>query len=284
MIDLHTHSTVSDGSDPPDRIPELAAAAGCSAVALTDHDRQDGVAAAAAAAKALGVEVVPGVEISCEHPGTMHLLVYFLAPGEGPLQDELVRLQEARDSRNRRMADLLGRLGLPVTYDEIQEEAGGMGAGRPHIAAILVRKGVVGNIQEAFDVWLAKGRPAYLDKERLAPAVAVRLAVASGGVPVLAHPFSLDLPLSATDAVVAELVPHGLAGVEAVYGRYSAEERAMFTSLAARHGLVATGGTDYHGTYKPDLRVGVGQGDLNVSDSVLEQLRDRVPARHATTP
>ncbi|MGH9123696.1 MAG: PHP domain-containing protein [Acidimicrobiales bacterium] len=279
MIDLHTHSTVSDGSDAPERIPELAAAAGCSAVALTDHDRQDGVAAAGAAARALGVELVPGVEISCEHPGTMHLLVYFLAPGEGPLQEELVRLQEARDSRNRRMADLLGRLGLPVTYDEIQEEAGGMGAGRPHIAAILVRKGVVGSIQEAFDVWLAKGRPAYVDKQRLTPDVAVQLAVASGGVPVLAHPFSLGLSLTGIDAAVAELLPHGLAGLEAVYGRYASEERATFSSLAARHGLVATGGSDYHGTYKPDLRVGVGTGDLEVADSVLDRLRERIPDR-----
>jgi len=281
VIDLHTHSTVSDGSDPPERIPALAAAAGCSAVALTDHDRQDGLAAAGTAAQALGVELVPGVEISCEHSGTMHLLVYFLAPGEGPLQDELVRLQVARDSRNRQMADHLGRLGLPVTYDEIQQEAGGMGAGRPHIAAILVRKKVVSSIQEAFDVWLAKGRPAYLEKERLAPAAALQLAVASGGLPVLAHPLSLGLSLSATGAAVAELVPYGLAGVEAVYGRYSSEERAILSSLAARHGLVSTGGSDYHGTYKPDLQVGVGQGDLDVADSVLDQLRDRVPARHA---
>jgi hypothetical protein len=277
VIDLHTHSTVSDGSDPPERIPELAAAAGCSAVALTDHDRTDGLAAAAEAATALGVELVRGVEISCEHPGTMHLLVYFVPDGEGPLQDELVRLQEARDSRNRRMADLLERLGLPVTYDEIQQEAGGMGAGRPHVAAILVRKGVVGSIQEAFDVWLAKGRPAYLDKERLAPEVAVRLAVASRGVPVLAHPFSLGLTPAATEATVAELAGYGLAGMEAVYGRYSVEERSAVAAMAARHGLVATGGSDHHGTYKPDLHVGIGRGDLNVDDSVLDRLRERVP-------
>ncbi len=110
MIDLHTHSTVSDGSDPPGRtIPELALAAGCTAVALTDHDRMDGLAEAGARATSLGIELIPGVEISCEHPGTMHLLVYFLAPGEGPLQNELARLQEVRDNRNRRLADQLGR-------------------------------------------------------------------------------------------------------------------------------------------------------------------------------
>jgi 3',5'-nucleoside bisphosphate phosphatase len=278
VIDLHTHSTVSDGSDPPERIPELAAAAGCTAVALTDHDRTDGLEAATARAVSLGVELVRGVEISCEHTGTMHLLVYFLPAGSGPLQDELARLQGARDSRNRQMADLMARLGLPVTYEEIQAEAGGMGAGRPHIAALLVRKGVVGSIQEAFDVWLAKGRPAYLDKERLAPAVAVGLALASGGVPVLAHPLSLGLAPAATASVVEELVGYGLAGVESFYGRYSVDERAAMAALAEHHRLVATGGSDHHGRYKPDLQVGVGRGDLDVPDSVLDELRDRIPA------
>jgi predicted metal-dependent phosphoesterase TrpH len=278
VIDLHTHSTVSDGTDDPRRIAELAAAAGCSSVALTDHDRQDGIRAAADRAGDLGVELIPGVEISCEHRGTMHLLVYFLEPGPGPLQDELVRLQEARDNRNRRMADRLASLGLPVTYDEIQTEAGGMGAGRPHIANILVRKGVVGSIQEAFDVWLAKGRPAYVDKERMEPKDAVGLAIKSGAVPVLAHPLSLDLSPADTEATVAELASFGLAGLEAIYGRYSPEDRIAIAGIASRHGLAITGGSDYHGTYKPDLQVGVGRGDLQVPDEILDKLRDRIPA------
>jgi predicted metal-dependent phosphoesterase TrpH len=278
VIDLHTHSTVSDGTDDPRRIAELAAAAGCSSVALTDHDRQDGIRAAADRAGDLGVELIPGVEISCEHRGTMHLLVYFLEPGPGPLQDELVRLQEARDNRNRRMADRLASLGLPVTYDEIQTEAGGMGAGRPHIANILVRKGVVGSIQEAFDVWLAKGRPAYVDKERMEPKDAVGLAIKSGAVPVLAHPLSLDLSPADTEDTVAELASFGLAGLEAIYGRYSPEDRIAIAGIASRHGLAITGGSDYHGTYKPDLQVGVGRGDLQVPDEILDKLRDRIPA------
>jgi 3',5'-nucleoside bisphosphate phosphatase len=278
VIDLHTHSTISDGTDPPVRIPELAAEAGCTAVALTDHDRQDGVEPASVRAAELGVELVPGVEISCQHPGVMHMLVYFLEPGEGPLQDELFRLQRARDDRNRRLAELLGRLGLPVTYDEIQAEAGGVGAGRPHIASILVRKGVVASIQEAFDVWLAKGRPAYLDKERLEAKAAILLALSSPAAPVLAHPLSLGLSPADTDAAVAELASFGLVGVEAIYGRYGADERAELRDLAYRHGLTVTGGSDYHGTYKPNLELGVGQGDLNVPDELLERLRERIPA------
>ncbi|HZN15962.1 MAG TPA: PHP domain-containing protein [Acidimicrobiales bacterium] len=275
MIDLHTHSTVSDGSDPPERIPQLAAAAGCTAVALTDHDRLDGVPAAAAAAAEAGIEFVSGCELSCEFSGTMHVLVYWLEPGPGPLQDELVRLQQARETRNRRLAERLGEHGLPVTYDEMVAEAGGDGVGRPHVAAILVRKGIVGSIQEAFDTWLAKGQPGYVDRERLSPADALRLATASGGVPVLAHPLSLGLEPAPLEQTVAELVGYGLAGLEATYGRYSPEERAGLAALATRADLVVTGGSDYHGTYKPDLAVGVGRGDLDVGPEALEALATR---------
>lgn len=274
VIDLHTHSTVSDGSDAPSRIPQLAAAAGCTAVALTDHDRLDGVAEARAAAAVVGVELVPGCEVSCtwDGPGAMHVLVYFVEPGEGPLQDELVRLQEARDRRNEVMC---ARLGLP--YEELLAEAGGMGAGRPHAAALLVRRGVVGSIQEAFDLWLGKGRPGYVEKERLSPADAVRLARASGGVAVLAHPLSLGLEPGALSGMVRELAGLGFAGMECVYGRYSVEERAGLLALAAEVGLVATGGSDHHGTYKPDINVGVGTGDLDVPDAVLDRLRELIP-------
>ena len=277
MIDLHTHSTVSDGSDPPSRIPELAAEAGCTAVALTDHDRLDGLAEAARRAAEVGVRLVPGCEISCEvSKGTMHLLVYFVEAGDGPLQDELVRLQEARATRNRKLVRVLADdLGLPVTLEEIEAEAGGDGVGRPHVAAVLVRKGVVASVQEAFDVYLAKGKPGYVEKSRLYPADAMRLAKESGGVPVIAHPLSLGLEPSALETAVKELVDAGLAGVEAIYGRYSPEEREGLADLARRYDLVVTGGSDHHGTYKPDLRVGVGKGDLDVPDGAVAALEAR---------
>jgi 3',5'-nucleoside bisphosphate phosphatase len=273
MIDLHTHSTVSDGSDSPARVAELAATAGLTAFALTDHDRLDGLAAAGTRAAELGVELVPGCELSCEHTATLHVLVYDVEPGEGPLQDELLELQAARDARNEGMAARLAELGLPVTREEMEAEAGGIGVGRPHVAAILVRKGVVGSVQEAFDTWLGKGRPAYVEKERLAPADALRLARASGGRPVLAHPLSLNLDPPALRRTVEELAGLGLVGIEAVYGRYSPDERAGLVALAVETGLVATGGSDHHGTYKPDLTVGTGRGDLAVPDEALERLR-----------
>ena len=170
---------------------------------------------------------------------------------------------------------LSNELGLPITAEEVEVEAGGKGIGRPHVAAVLLRKGVVGSIQEAFDVYLAKGQPGYVEKERLYPDQAIALARESNAVPVLAHPLSLGLEPAELDRAVGELAALGLAGAEAIYGRYTPEERADVAALATRHGLVATGGSDHHGTYKPDLQVGIGRGDLNVDDGVLDELAAR---------
>lgn len=279
MIDLHTHSTVSDGSEPPERIPELAARAGCSAVALTDHDRLDGLAAARVRARELGVALVPGCEVSCVgSPGSLHVLVYFVEPGEGPLQEELERLQQDRTERNRQLLARLAGLGIPVSEQDLYEETGKddlSELGRPHVAAALVHKGVVSSISEAFDQWLAKGRPGYVSKARVEPLSVARLARASGAVVVLAHPFSLGLPQGELVSTVAELAQGGFAGLEAYYGRYTDEERAHLVALARSSGLVPTGGSDYHGSYKPDLSVGVGLGDLEVPDRALEELAAR---------
>jgi 3',5'-nucleoside bisphosphate phosphatase len=277
MLDLHTHSTVSDGSDLPERIPELAHAAGCTAVALTDHDRLDGLDVAERRAAELGVAFVRGCEISCEVPkGTMHVLIYFVDGDGGALGEELRRLQEARDERNRRMLTRLsGELGLPVTLEEVEQEAGGSGIGRPHVAAVLVRKGVVSTIQEAFDRYLAKGQAGYVEKTRLFPEQAIAAARQAGAVSVLAHPLSLGLEPAELDGLVGDLASQGLSGVEAIYGRYTPEDRDGLAELARRHGLVVTGGSDHHGTYKPDLQVGVGRGDLHVPDGALEELAAR---------
>jgi predicted metal-dependent phosphoesterase TrpH len=271
VIDLHTHSTVSDGSDAPERVVELAAEAGCTAVALTDHDRLDGIGAASNRARALSIELVPGCEISCRHAATMHLLVYFVEPGDGPLQDALVRLQEIRDRRNERMAAALG-----LDYADLVAEAGGMGAGRPHAAVLLVRQGRAHSIDDAFDRYLTKGRPGHVAKERLAATEAIELALGSGGAPVLAHPLSLGETPADLDRTVGELAALGLAGLEAHYGRYPPDDRNGLAAMAAHHGLVATGGSDHHGTYKPDLHVGVGLGDLDVPDSAIAELRARL--------
>jgi predicted metal-dependent phosphoesterase TrpH len=280
VIDLHTHSSRSDGTDPPERIPELAAAAGCTAVALTDHDTLGGLAAAGRRAAELGVRLVPGCELSCAFRGTSaHVLVYFVEDGDGPLQLELVRLRQDRIARNRLLADNLRRLGIPVTYDELVAEAAGEDSlGRPHVAAVLVRHGAAVSIPDAFDRWLAEGRPAYVSKARVTPAEVASLARQSGGVAVLAHPLSLGLGPADLSSAVAELADEGFAGIEAIYGRYTREQRSRLAELAQRFDLVATGGSDYHGTVKADLSVGTGQGDLRVPDDVLDQLAARRPA------
>jgi len=288
VIDLHTHSTVSDGSEPPARIAEMAAAAGCSALALTDHDSLDGLAEAGAAAAAMGVTLVPGCEVSCRKPppppgqapigGSVHVLVYFVEPGDGPLQEELRALRRDRAERNLRLRARLAELGVPVDYDAMVAEAGGeAGLGRPHFARALVRAGAAEDIDDAFDRFLADGRPGYVPKSRVSPAEVARLARESGGVAVLAHPLTLGLDPSALERLVTELAGAGLGGIEAIYGRYSTEQRRGLRRMAQRCGVVATGGSDYHGSFKPDLEVGTGMGDLDVPDAVLESLAARCP-------
>jgi 3',5'-nucleoside bisphosphate phosphatase len=281
VIDLHTHSSVSDGSEPPARISELAAAAGCNAVALTDHDNLRGLDEAADAAQRLGIVLVRGCEVSCKPEGlatgsSVHVLVYFVEGDEGPLQEELRALRADRLRRNRLLAQKLAELGVPVDYDEIVRDAGGEeGIGRPHFARALVKVGAATDIDDAFDHWLANGGPAYVPKGRLHPIDVARLATASGAVAVLAHPFSLKLGPVALVALADELAGAGFGGFEAVYGRYSPEQREDLSKVARDAGLVPTGGSDFHGSFKPDLAVGLGTGDLNVSDGVLEELAAR---------
>ena len=277
MIDLHSHSTFSDGSESPEHVVELAAAAGCSAVALTDHDGTDGIARAATRATELGVVLVAGCEVSCSAKGTMHVLCYFVGDGESPLQEELTRLRGDRATRNLEMAQRLAELGLPVTLGDVTAEAGGVGIGRPHFAAVLVRNGAATSVQDAFDRYLAKGAPGYVPKTRVEAAAILDLATRSGGVAVLAHPLSLGLAPHELGVELQHLADLGLTGIECYYGRYDPSTRAELVSLADGLGLVATGGSDFHGTYKPDLSMGTGTGDLDVPDRVLAELESRRP-------
>ncbi|HMD47233.1 MAG TPA: PHP domain-containing protein [Acidimicrobiales bacterium] len=280
MIDLHTHSTLSDGTDPPGRIAELAAAAGCRAVALTDHDTLGGQPEARRRAGELGIELVPGCEVSCALGDTSaHVLVYFVDTEQSPLGEELVRLRADRLGRNRRLAERLAELGLPATYDEAVAVSGSEeSVGRPHFAGVLVEHGAAESVQDAFDRWLGRGAPAHVRKARVSPAEVSRLARASGGVAVLAHPLSIGLAPDGLAGLVADLAETGFAGIEAHYANYAPEDRAALVELARRSDVVATGGSDYHGTVKPGLAVGTGRGDLSVPDQALADLEARRPA------
>ena len=275
-VDLHTHSTASDGSDPPEHLVELASEAGLSAVALTDHDTQEGLGAAVAAAAKHDLELIPGVELSLNYEGgTMHLVVLWLDPGTGPLQDHLPGLQAGRGRRNEEIVDRLGEAGLPITIEEVLEEAGGGSVGRPHIAAVMVRHGYVPDIRAAFDLWLGRGRPAHVGRNRLDPEVAIGLARESGAVPVLSHPHTLGVTTAPDMAdLLTDLKRAGLIGLEAIYGSYRRHEREGYAHLARRFDLIPSGGSDYHGSYKPGLSLGSGYGDLVVPDSVLDELRE----------
>jgi len=282
MIDLHTHSDVSDGSDPPERIPELAVEAGCRAVALTDHDSLAGIGRARRRADELGITLVPGCEVSCRPVGTggLHVLVYFVEDDGSALCAELDRLREDRRERNLALADRLASLGVPVTYAMVVAEAGSeAGVGRPHFASAMVAAGAAESIDDAFDRYLANNRPAYVPKGRLTGPDVARLAREAGGVAVLAHPFSNGLAGAELARMVGELAEAGFSGIEADYGRYSPRQRQQLGNLARRFDLVATGGSDHHGAAKPDLRVGTGRGDLKVQDRVLVELEARRPGR-----
>lgn len=280
MIDLHTHSDRSDGSEPPERIVELAHAAGCSAVALTDHDTLTGLPRARDRAGELGIRLVPGCEISClpVAGGGVHVLVYFVDDPQSPLGLELGRLRQDRQARNMALAERLRELGLPVTLEMAAAHAGTVeGVGRPHFARALVDVGAVGDIDEAFDRFLGNGAVAYVPKGRLTVADVCGLARASGGVAVLAHPTTVGLEGNALATALATMVDAGLGGLEAVYGRYSPRQRTDLGNLARRFGLVVTGGSDFHGASKPDLHVGTGTGDLRVPDRALRELEAARP-------
>lgn len=274
-VDLHTHSTASDGSDPPRDLVRLAADAGLSSLALTDHDTLEGVETAKAAASEAGLELIPGTELSLDYDrGGMHLVVLWLEPGGGPLQDRLDGLRTGRDERNLQIVEQLARLGLPIAIQEVLDEAGGGSVGRPHIAAVMVKHGYVPDIRAAFDLWLGQGKPGYVGRARLQPEEAISLARESGAVPVLSHPHTLGLTTATEMAeVLTRLIRAGLVGLEALYSNYRRHEREGYADLARRFDLVPSGGSDYHGTYKPGLSLGSGYGDLVVPDHVLEELR-----------
>lgn len=279
MLDLHTHSTASDGTFTPSGLVGEAAREGVTHLALTDHDGIGGLAEARAEADHLGVAFLGGVEISAEYkPGTMHILGYGFRENDPELSTTLAELRRARDERNPKIAKRLRELGLDVTVDEAAAVAGGKVVGRPHFARVLVEKRLVENTQDAFDRFLAKGKPAYVDKVRLNPTQSVASIRNAGGVAVLAHPNQLKArDAGELEGVVKGLADIGLQGLECFYRDHAGEDEAKFLALAERYNLVPTGGSDFHGANRPDIRLGVGEGQMRVPpwcwDRLMEILR-----------
>lgn len=277
-IDLHAHTVVSDGTLTPTELVELAAREGLAAIAVTDHDHVGGIAEARRAGERLGVEVVPGIELSVSHrAGEFHLLGYLLDPEESRLLAALATLREDRAGRAARIVERLNALGVDVSIEDVAREAGtdgGGSIGRPHVARALMAKGLVGSMKEAFDLYLADGRPAAVPKRKMTAQEALALVHGAGGVAVLAHPVTVRV--EAREALVRELAQLGLDGIEVTHSKHGAAEREAFGSLARELGLVETGGSDFHGENKPDVRLGSGkEGNVSVDASAVEALRTR---------
>jgi predicted metal-dependent phosphoesterase TrpH len=281
VIDLHTHTTHSDGSATPAELVRAAATNGARAIAITDHDTVSGLAEGRAEAGRAGIELVSGIEISAEYaPGTMHILGYCIDDTSAPLLAKLQKLKQARERRNPEIARRLQDLGCEITYQEVAGVAGNEVVGRPHFARILLEKGYVASIQEAFDRFLAKGEAAYVEKERLSPADAVGTIHRAGGAAVLAHPYQLKLrSMPDFERLLDQMVVFGLDGIEALYSRHSAEQQTVYSEIATRQGLLITGGSDYHGRYKPDIAVVRGLGGLRVPYALLEAIKERAAKR-----
>ena len=279
FVDLHCHSTASDGTLAPWAVVALAVRNGLSALALTDHDTIGGVAEAAAAAREAGIDFLPGIEISCDvpPPATMHLLGYGVDPQSSALLDLTRRLVEGRNDRNPKIVRRLNDLGVAISMPEVEAEADGGGViGRPHIAAILHRKGYVSSIKQAFDKYLAPGGAAYFDKERVSPRDAITMIQQSGGLPVLAHPAQLRTENEAQlERTIKDLTDLGLAGLEVIHSDHDAARVEKYARLAERFGLLKTGGSDFHGANKKDISLGMANG-RRVPRAYYEALVDRL--------
>lgn len=244
LVDLHTHSTASDGVLAPAALVELACARGLRVLALTDHDTVAGIPEARATAERLGLRLIPGVELSTHvAAGEVHVLGYFIDPDHPGLVTALARFRDAREGRARQIVERLTAAGAPIRYERVLAYAGDGSIGRPHIARALIEAGHATSINDAFDRYLVRGRPGYVERYRLTPPDSVRLIRAAGGVPVLAHPHSAD----DLATLLPELVAAGLGGLECYYGDYDELRKHELLALAARHDLVPTGGTDFHG-------------------------------------
>ena len=249
-VDLHSHTTASDGSLTPRELVGEAARRGLRVLAITDHDSTDGLAAAVdEAAKHPPLVIVPGIEINCDVAGAeVHILGYHLDYQAGWFQDFCRAQREERRARVTRIAERLAALGMPLDPEEVFALVQEGSAGRPHVARAMIARGYVRTMREAFDKYLASGRPGHVPRKRLAPAEAVRVIRRAGGVPVFAHP-----GLSDRDELIPDLIAAGLLGIECYYSEHSAVQTASYLDICRERDLVATGGSDFHG---PAVRAG----------------------------
>ena len=262
-VDLHTHTTASDGDLYPADLVRYAAENHIKILAVTDHDTVDGLDEACEAAIHHGIEFVPGMEVSAKSKNELHILGYYIEKDLPEFQSGLALLREYRESREKITIDYLNRNNIDITAEEVKKVTKGHIIGRPHMAEVMIEKGYVNTKKEAFDRYI--GTPEYMNLERPKTTVgeSLDIIISGRGVPVLAHPHSLKQNYSELDKTLEQLKGMGLKGVECFYNSYSHEETANYLSLALKHGLLPTGGSDYHGlATKPDVNIGTGKNHM----------------------
>jgi predicted metal-dependent phosphoesterase TrpH len=277
QVDLHIHSSTSDGRLSPEEVVRESARRGLAVIALTDHDAVSGLAPALAAAKAFpGLRVVPGVELSTDAAqGEVHILGYFIDYNDGELVARLERMRNSRLERAQAMIAKLRDLGVNIDWSRVQEIAGKGSVGRPHLAQAMLEKGYIASFKEAFTSYIGRGGPAYVERRKLTPAAAVELVLRARGLPVLAHPLTVSDP----EALVIKLKAVGLVGIEAYYKDYGADEVGKLLVLAERYNLVATGGSDYHGLdAEIEIMIGGVPVPLSAAEHLIALAQSRLPS------
>ncbi len=284
-IDLHTHTIASDGSDTPKELVEKAAKLGLKAIAITDHDTLGGLDEASVQGKISQVEIIRGCELSVfSECGELHILGLWIKNEAKELEQSLELLRKYRSERNEIMVHRLKKMGLDLDYDGVLKLAGGDTVGRPHIAAALIQKGYVSSIREAFSKYLGSNSKAYEPKKVLTIDEAMHLLDISGATICLAHPGLIKCTQQWLDNLLAHLKTFGLSAIEAYHSSHSEAQEAICVKLAQKHDLDLSGGSDYHGTTKPNIHLGVGNGNLRITTDILDKLKNRRRQKGLPTP
>lgn len=286
LIDLHVHSTESDGTLTPDEVVRAAGAAGLSAIALTDHDTASGVAKAAKTAVSLGIELIAGIELSTEYPLSgsaggkeVHIVGLFIDPDHPALLEKTREFRECRNLRNEKIVAALQKEGFSITMDELVAANPDSVITRANIARFLYQTGQIKSVQKAFEKYIGDGCRCYVGRFKVTPMEAVELIHAAGGVAILAHPLLYHLKPAVLQQLIDDLKQAGLDGIEAVYSTYSASDEQYVKRLARENGLLVSGGSDFHGANKPSIQIGSGRGNLRIPYEILDDLRLRHEAR-----
>lgn len=274
-VDLHSHSTASDGSYTPSELIDYAHEKGLRSIALTDHDTVGGLDEAITHANELypDLEVIPGIEFSTLYNGhDVHLVGLYIDYKKPEFTAELQKFIDSRTNRNIKMCKLLTEHGMPVTFDEILEAFPGAVITRAHYGKFMLSKGYVSTIKEAFDKYIGDDCPCFIPREKVTPQMAIKLVLMAGGVPVLAHPILYNLPDDKLEELVADLKEAGLVGIEAIYSTYTEEDEQKIRALAGKYDLLISGGSDFHGANKPGLDLATGYGHLFIPEEVRDNL------------